>query len=893
MKKKTITLCMIVKNEESLIKGCLESAASYVDEIVVVDTGSTDHTLNVICQSNTRKKVRIFHHLWNDDFAEARNLSISNASGDWIIILDADERISGKDWSLIRSYIGTSDLIGYSMTTRNYGSLRNMPGWRASIGEYPDMEGAYPGWNPTSKVRLFPNNRRILFKYRVHELVEESILLQKGCIKPCRIAVHHLGPLETSDDLSKEEYYLSLVERKMTEYPDDALPFFEAGTICYGLKRFEDADRYFRLSLERLKKRNALYLRTGTVLWKIGVVAAELGNPEEAVKYYEQALQENPHCAEALNNWGVLLERYHRPQEALEKYRQALSIDNQNHIVQDNLQRIEKRLVIAKARLSLCMIVKNEEKNIDPCLEGIKDAVDEIIIVDTGSTDATPQLAGRYGAKVFSFQWCDDFSAARNESIRHATGDYILWLDADDRIGREEAGKLLQMKKIMPFDKNKAYLLKLVNQRGDIELDESWQLRIFPNSEGLIFHGKIHETVSPSIEKLGIDIIKADIRIIHTGYSGDDVCRDKAQRNIAMMKKELEDNPDNFMLWYLIGGAYCLIGNYSDAMYAYRKVVLESDWDKSNPKTYANTLIQIGKIHHALAEYNKATGLYNQALEFLRDDAMLWFVLGESLFALERYNEALDAFDKVRDENTHVDVYTTPVFKIRYLREFYRGRCYMEMGNMLQAINALNKTLEIHPANIDAMKLLGILYLRQGRLEDAKNLFEKVVITDRSDPTVLSNLALIYSKEGKADEAEALYREALGKDPDCIEALVNIGYLYFSTGKYEQAKKFMEKVVTIDNSALDAFLVLSYIYSDNGDFESFLQVSDQIVRLMGLTHFHIESFEDLSRVYIEISNLLMKQGKNALVNLACKTAECMLKHHQKENSIMPAVISLK
>ena len=268
-----------------------------------------------------------------------------------------------------------------------------------------------------------------------------------------------------------------------------------------------------------------------------------------------------------------------------------MSVDPDNLLIKENLQRVDKRLARPLARLSLCMIVKDEEKNIGPCLEWIRDVVNEIIIIDTGFRDATPQIAKEYGAKLFSFPWCDDFSAARNESLRHATGDYILWLDADDRISREAAEKILQLKKGLPSGKDRAYLLRLVNIRDNIELDESWQLRIFPNLREVTFQNRIHETVFPSLERLGVEMVQADIRLYHTGYNSENVCLSKAERNITLMKRELEDDPQNFMIWYLLGGAYALVKDYPAALSSYLKVVQESGWNKTNIPLYANTLL--------------------------------------------------------------------------------------------------------------------------------------------------------------------------------------------------------------------------------------------------------------------------------------------------------------
>src|SRR5438132_9453804 len=92
--------------------------------------------------------------------------------------------------------------------------------------------------------------------------------------------------------------------------------------------------------------------------------------------------------------------------------------------------------------VSLCLMVRNEEAALPGCLQSVAGIADEIIVVDTGSTDRTKEAAAGFGAKVFDFPWCDDFAAARNECIRHATGDFIFWMDADERIDDGNRRKL-------------------------------------------------------------------------------------------------------------------------------------------------------------------------------------------------------------------------------------------------------------------------------------------------------------------------------------------------------------------------------------------------------------------------------------------------------------------
>src|SRR5439155_24590556 len=110
-------------------------------------------------------------------------------------------------------------------------------------------------------------------------------------------------------------------------------------------------------------------------------------------------------------------------------------------------------------RVSLCMIVRNEEANLPACLSSADGLVDEILIVDTGSTDATKAIAADFGARVVDFPWVDSFAAARNEGLRHASGDWIFWLDAEDRLDEDNRGRLRALLAGLQDD-NAAYVMK-------------------------------------------------------------------------------------------------------------------------------------------------------------------------------------------------------------------------------------------------------------------------------------------------------------------------------------------------------------------------------------------------------------------------------------------------
>ncbi len=207
----------------------------------------------------------------------------------------------------------------------------------------------------------------------------------------------------------------------------------------------------------------------------------------------------------------------------------------------------------SRPRVSLCMIAKNEEDCLAECLEAARDAADEIILVDTGSTDRTAKIAREYGARVYLKEWEDDFSAARNVSIYHASGDWILVLDADEVLGEGSADLIRQA---VEDPEAVAYYLPITNLRKDKESFECLVLRLFRKTPGVRFQGAIHEQVHPSLTPYAIkhglsykDL--TDIRILHKGYS-EPVMEDKEkfERNERIFQKQLKDNPDDLYAWY-------------------------------------------------------------------------------------------------------------------------------------------------------------------------------------------------------------------------------------------------------------------------------------------------------------------------------------------------------
>ncbi len=185
------------------------------------------------------------------------------------------------------------------------------------------------------------------------------------------------------------------------------------------------------------------------------------------------------------------------------------------------------------SKLSLSMIVKNEEPNLARCLSSVKDVADEIIVVDTGSDDRTIEIAESFNAKIFHFGWVNDFSAARNFALNKCTGDWILYLDADEELSgdsiynlkkkiNEKSAAINCIVKSLTTEKSKFGIMKYP--------------RLFPNDTRIKFEGIVHEQIQNSLDKNKIPLNDSDIEIIHYGYILDEESANKKlERNLELL----------------------------------------------------------------------------------------------------------------------------------------------------------------------------------------------------------------------------------------------------------------------------------------------------------------------------------------------------------------------
>jgi len=271
--------------------------------------------------------------------------------------------------------------------------------------------------------------------------------------------------------------------------------------------------------------------------------------------------------------------------------------------------------------LSFCMIVKNAERDLPRCLDSVRDLAGELIVVDTGSTDATTRIAARYGAEVIPFDFTIvDFAAARNQAIARASGRWILMLDADETLDRASAP---MVERLVALDENAGYFLKRHNHWSDsLNPTTDYVVRLFPNRPNCRYRGRVHETIDASILSGGGRLLKTEIRIDHNFASDQEARRRKNHWYIEILKEEIAADPSDGSRLDFLAAEYHQLGMFDEAVEIAERIVRLRPLD---PRAH----LFLGTYHllykpdlvRARADFNQALKLcpgYAEAEAFLR-----------------------------------------------------------------------------------------------------------------------------------------------------------------------------------------------------------------------------------------------------------------------------------
>lgn len=394
-------------------------------------------------------------------------------------------------------------------------------------------------------------------------------------------------------------------------------------------------------------------------------------------------------------------------------------------------------------KLSLCMIVKNEEVALPKCLESVQNLVDEIVVLDTGSTDKTPKIAQQFGAKVHYFQWCHNFSTARNEALKYVTGDWVLVLDADEILAPEIVPEIRAAINIDDY-----LLINLVRQEiGATQSPYSLVSRLFRKHPGIQFDRPYHALVDDSVA--AILAKETDwqvgylpkVAILHTGYQKSVINQqNKYTQAATAMLEFLADHPDDAYVCSKLGALYVEIGKVNEGI----KLLIRG-------------------LNHIFGNWKK-TG----------KKPLSWLTASPS-------NQVRNLLDKDMQETN---------YDVLYELNYHLGIAYTHLQNYSLAISYYQSAvkLPIYPLlKLGGYNNLGNLLKATGDLAGAKNAYETALKIDNSFVVGYYNLGMVCKAMNLFIEAIDAYNKAIFLNPNYAEAYQNLGVVLLKVGDVENS----------------------------------------------------------------------------------------------------------
>jgi tetratricopeptide (TPR) repeat protein len=929
-KSVTISACMMVKNEEEFLTRCLESIKNLVDELIIVDTGSTDRTVE-IAQSYGAK---VYHHPWEGNFSKHRNQSISYATGDWILILDGDEEVIRWD-NHIDSIIQDKNIDSVHVKVESV------------FGE-----GQGTSWH--NSIRLFRNNKKIRYKGSVHNQLigcENSSpsaieIYHRGyCLEPHKEETKYLRTKtlleqEIKKDqenpqfhhylavayLGKHLYDKALEECKKTLYlvskhdQDEVLYLwtrFVGAVCCLNTNRLGEAEK---MCLEAIKISpvhvdshyilSSLYYHRGEVKsfmdhsdkylslmkrlnnnpgefgvmahntisheWRMllhrGFAFTELGEKDKADKEYSLSLKVCHDKGEYYKQRCLFHLRRSEHESADRFLQKALKYNPEDKELQEaktklygnmeidgsqrkssNLMGIEQQK-ITRPTISLCMIVKNEERFLRQCLDSVENCVDEIIIVDTGSTDRTVEIARQYTNNVYFHPWEGDFSKHRNQSIRYATKDWIFILDADEVLLSECGKTIREATKDESIDSVYVTVKSAFDESKGEAVHNS--VRIFRNNGVINYEGRVHNRI------VGAKASKIyPITLFHEGYNlTPDESRKKFIRTTTLLKKDIEENPQHPRAHHYLAASYLAESMYDEAIDSAIRAVKLAEENNCHDFMYLWSHFIAGISYLKTNKLDEAEEICLKAINKAPNHLDSHYLLTIIYFERKNWDKL---FHHSAEYFTLIDrIQTTPgefgpmvhnTINHRWRVDLHRGFAFTELREKEKAKEEYASALNLCDDKGEYYNLLATFHLRRSEFSIAEQHLLEALKYNPEDKELYRNGARIYRELGNREKERTFFKEVLKRDSDDMDSVFRLGTIYLEEKSYGEATDLLQKVITKDPSHSGALINLGIIARRTGDLDGALRYLERALREAPNS---VEALSNLGYVYYEKDDLL-------------------------------------
>ncbi len=457
-----------------------------------------------------------------------------------------------------------------------------------------------------------------------------------------------------------------------------------------------------------------------------------------------------------------------------------------------------REYLLERPRISACMIVKNEERLLPECLESIRDWVDEIIVVDTGSTDKTQAIAEEFGAKVFEQAWAGDFSRHRNYSIEQATGDWIFIIDADERFVVDDVPAVID---VMREGRVAALSVGVYNVYGhDAErVTFANSIRFFKRELNLRYAGIVHNALAlPS----GLAIGRTRARIEHLGYDlPPEQMAAKFQRTRALLQKQLTENPDDTFALFnyaeLLRGVEPILSdeNAGEIIQAAENVVRlipEENIEQRHLRLMA--LNQLAVAYLARKDFSNAVEYCRRALSLRSNYLDALFNSGLALYGLRNYRAAIVQFEAYLKFQSTFDIAAEEMPLILSfpdasdLAHNSLGALYELVGEPDNAISHYLRVMQKNPRFRETAVRLAQLYAVRQDFKSAERWFGHQ-LSFRPTRDAFLGMASVLFETGRFDQAESHYRQAIAQFGACWSAENDLGNSLYKQGRFGDAEQ--------------------------------------------------------------------------------------------------------
>lgn len=521
--------------------------------------------------------------------------------------------------------------------------------------------------------------------------------------------------------------------------------------------------------------------------------------------------------------------------------------------------------------ISACMIVKNEEKFLPQCLESIKDVVDEIVIVDTGSTDNTVEIAKRYTDKVYFHEWQNNFSEARNFALQFATCEWILQIDADEKLEQEDIPVLRAVLKHKEFNSIFVALMSEIPEG----ISKSYFQRIYRRGkahyEGIVHNQLICEG----------DALITEIRLHHYGYNlSEDKMKAKYKRTESLLKQQVSEDPNNIFAWMNLVRIYKCQKLWEDAVNTAENV-LKSNKD-IDPTSYQMMMYDMGFSLFMMEQYEKSEEVCMELIKNYPDNLDGQFLAGginlhkkDFHKAIHHYLKYIDLIERKKEKNSEFTLLIVDTYGSHADAWNNIGYCYVELGDYERAEMAIRKAISCNNKNISYYENMARIFIKQNKLDKIIDLLEEAISLGIATSRTHSQIGDIYRIQGNISLAEYHFRKALDMNKSHIGNYTDLGEILIMKGQFQEAENIFRSALELDQNNIRVLHGLARISGKREYIKTILEsekVSSNRFMDMGNDWARMKEFETAILFY-EKSLELDSNNIDALINMSTCYAE--------------------